>query len=300
MPVLVGPKSEGQKFPGAVYTLCIEAMMQDGKALQAGTSHFLGQNFSKAFDVQFTTEEGKREFPWATSWGASTRLIGGLIMTHSDDNGLVVPPRLAATHVVICPLGKGEAERAPCLAAADKLAAELRALPRDDFYGYQPLSVKIDNDMKNMPGHRFAEWELRGVPVRVEIGPKDIEKNACVLARRDIPGKDGQKMGVPRDGAAHQVDGLLREIQKNLFDRAKKFRDANMRTANTYDEFKKLIEEPGFIWAHWDGTRETEDRIQEETKATIRVIPFDGPKEPGQCIVTGKPSARRVVFARAY
>jgi prolyl-tRNA synthetase len=300
MPVLVGPKSEGQKFPGAIYTLCIEALMQDGKALQAGTSHFLGQNFSKAFDVQFTTEEGKRDYPYATSWGASTRLIGGLIMTHSDNNGLVVPPRLAPTHVVICPLGKGEAERAPCLAAAEKLAAALRALPPDDFYGYQPLSVKIDNDMKNMPGHRFAEWELRGVPVRVEIGPKDIEKSACVLARRDIPGKEGKTMGVPLDGAARQIDILLRDIQKNLFERSKKFRDANMRTANSYDEFKKVIEEPGFIWAHWDGTRETEDKIQEETKATIRVIPFDGSKEPGQCIVTGKPSARRVVFARAY
>src|SRR5215211_1427866 len=281
MPVLVGPKSEGQKFPGAVYTLCIEALMQDRKALQAGTSHYLGQNFAKAFGVQFTTEEGKRDFAWATSWGASTRLIGGLIMTHSDDNGFVVPPRLAPTHVVICPLGKGEAERAPCLAAAEKLAAALRDLPRDDFYGYQRLNVRIDNDMKNMPGHRFAEWELRGVPVRVEIGPKDIEKNACVLARRDVPGKEGKTLGVPLDGAARQIDSLLREIQKNLFDRAKRFRDANMRTANSYDEFKQLIEEPGFIWAHWDGTRQTEDRIQEETKATIRCIPFDGPKEPG-------------------
>ena len=300
MPVLVGPKSEGQKFPGAIYTLCIEALMQDGKALQAGTSHFLGQNFSKAFDVQFTSEEGKKEYPWATSWGASTRLIGGLIMTHSDDNGLVVPPRLAATHVVICPLGKGEAERAPCLAASEKLAAELRALPRDDFYGYQPLNVKVDNDMKNMPGHRFAEWELRGVPVRVEIGPKDIEKNACVLARRDIPGRDGKTMGVPLDGAAGQIDQLLRTIQCNLFARAEAFRNNNVRTANSYDEFKQLIEQPGFVWAHWDGTRETEDKVQEETKATIRCIPFDGPKESGACMVTGKPSERRVLFARAY
>jgi len=300
MPVLVGPKSEGQKFPGAVYTLCIEAMMQDGKALQAGTSHFLGQNFAKAFDVQFTTEAGTKEFAWATSWGVSTRLIGGLIMTHSDDNGLVVPPRLAPTHVVICPLGKGEAERAPCLAAAEKLAAAIRALPRDDFYGYQPISVKIDNDMKNMPGHRFAEWELRGVPVRVEIGPKDIEKGACVLARRDIPGKDGKTMGVPLDDAPAKIDELLRTIQKNLFDRAKAFRDANLWTANTYDEFKQLIEQPGFVWAHWDGTRATEDKVQEETKATIRCIPFNGPTEPGQCMVTGQPSARRVVFARAY
>lgn len=274
--------------------------MQDGRALQAGTSHFLGQNFSKAFDVQFTTDEGKRDFPWATSWGASTRLIGGLIMTHSDDNGLVVPPRLAPTHVVICPLGKGEAERAPCLAAAEKLAAALRAMPREAFYGYQPLNVKIDNDMKNMPGHRFAEWELHGVPIRVEIGPKDIEKNACVLARRDVPGKEGKTMGVPLDDAPRRIDALLREIQKNLFDRAKACRDAHVRTANSYAEFQQMIDQPGFIWAHWDGTRETEDRIQEETKATIRCIPFDGPTEPGACMVTGKPSARRVVFARAY
>lgn len=299
MPVLVGPKTDGQKFPGAVYTLCIEAMMQDGKALQAGTSHFLGQNFARAFDVQFTGEDGKKELAWATSWGVSTRLVGGLIMTHSDDNGLVVPPRLAPIHVVICPLGK-DAERGPCLAAAEKLAAAIRELPRDDFFGFQPIQVKIDNDMKNMPGHRFAEWELRGVPVRVEIGPKDIEKGACVLARRDVPGKEGKTMGVPLEAAPKQIDELLRAIQKNLFERAKAFRDSNMRTANSYDEFKSMVEQPGFIWAHWDGTRETEDRVQEETKATIRCIPFDGPTDPGTCIFTGKPSTRRVVFARAY
>jgi len=300
MPVIVGPKSDGQKFPGAIYTLCIEALMQDGKALQAGTSHFLGQNFSKAFDVQFTAEDGKREFPWATSWGASTRLIGGLIMTHSDDNGLVVPPRLASTHVVICPMGRSDEERAPCTAAAERLAASLAELPRDDFYGYQPLRVKIDRDTKNSPGHRFAEWELRGVPIRVEIGPKDMEKSACVLARRDIPGKEGKTIGVPLDTAPQQIDQLLREIQKNLFERAKKARDATMRTANSYDEFKQMIEQPGFIWAHWDGTRATEDKIQEETKATIRCIPFEGPKESGICMVTGTPSERRVLFARAY
>lgn len=300
MPVLTGPKSDGQKFPGAVYTLCIEAMMQDGKALQAGTSHFLGQNFAKAFDVTFQNAEGKREHAWATSWGVSTRMIGGLIMTHSDDNGLVVPPRLAPTHVVICPLGKNDAERAPSIAAAEKLAAALRGLPRDDFFNYQPLNVKIDSDFTKMPGFRFAEWELRGVPVRVEIGPKDIEKNACVVARRDIPGKEGKTMGVPLEGAAAHIDKLLREIQQNLFDRAKKFRDANMRSADSYDQFKQMIEEPGFIWAHWDGTRETEDKIAEETKATIRCIPFDRPKEEGKCMVTSKPSAGRVVFARAY
>ena len=312
MPVLVGPKTDGQKFPGAIYTLCIEAMMQDGKALQAGTSHFLGQNFAKAFDVKFTTSDNKKEFAWATSWGVSTRLIGGLIMTHSDDHGLVIPPRLAPTHVVICPLGRNEAERAPCLAAAEKLAAELRALPRNEFFGYEPISVKIDNDMKNAPGYRFAEYELRGVPVRVEIGPKDMEKAACVVARRDVPGKEGKTMGVPIGGAAAHIDGLLRDIQKALFDRAKKMRDSRTVTANTLDEFKQLFPVSGdeekelglddlkFVYAHWDGTRETEDRVQKEFKATIRCIPFDGSAEGGTCIFSGQPSAKRVVFARAY
>ena len=300
MPVLVGPKSDGQKFPGAIYTLCIEALMQDGKALQAGTSHFLGQNFAKAFDVTFQTAEGKREHAWATSWGVSTRLVGGLIMTHSDDNGLVVPPRLAPIHVVICPLGKSDAERGPSIEASEKLAAAIRALPRDDFFGYQPLNVKIDTDFTKMPGFRFAEWELRGIPVRVEIGPKDLEKQACVVARRDIPGKEGKTFGIPLDGAPQHIEKLLREIQQNLFDRAKKFRDANMRSADSYDQFKQMIEEPGFIWAHWDGTRETEEKIAEETKATIRCIPFDRPKEEGTCMVTGQASAGRVVFARAY
>ncbi len=300
MPVLTGPKSDGQKFPGADYTLCIEAMMQDGKALQAGTSHMLGQNFAKAFDVTFQNEQGKREHAWATSWGVSTRLVGGLIMTHSDDNGLVVPPRLAPIHVVICALGKNEAERGPSIAAAQTLAASLRNLPRDDFYGYQPLNVKVDTDFEHMPGYRFAEWELRGVPVRVELGPKDLEKQACVVARRDIPGKEGKTMGVPLDSAADFIDKKLREIQANLFNRAKTFRDSHMRSADSYEQFKQLIEEPGFIWAHWDGTRETEDKIAEETKATIRCIPFDRPKEAGTCMVTGKPSAGRVVFARSY
>ena len=300
MPVVVGPKSDGQKFPGAVYTLCIEALMQDGKALQAGTSHFLGQNFAKAFDVTFQNDKGQREHAWATSWGASTRLIGGLIMTHSDDHGLVVPPRLAPVHVVICPLGKNDAERIPSVQAAEKLASALRALPRDDFFGYQPLNVRVDSDFTKMPGFRFAEWELRGVPVRVEIGPKDIEKQACVIARRDVPGKEGKTMGIPLDGAAAHIDKLLRDIQRNLFERARKFRDDSMRTANTYDEFKRLIEEPGFILAHWDGTRETEDQIAADTKATIRCIPFNRSIEDGKCMVTGKPSTGRVIFARAY
>ncbi len=300
MPVLVGPKSEGQKFPGAVYTLCIEALMQDGKALQAGTSHFLGQNFSKAFDVTFQNEKGQREFAWATSWGVSTRLIGGLIMTHSDDAGLVLPPRLAPVHVVICPLGKSDVERAPAVAAAQKLADDLRARPRDEFFGYEPIAVKVDLDFDKSPGWRFAEHELRGVPVRVELGPKDMEKRSCVLGRRDRPGKDGKEIGVPLEQAADRIDALLRDIQGNLFAKARTFRDRSTRTAESYDQFKSMIEEPGFIWAHWDGTRETEDRIQQETKATIRCIPFDGSTDAGRCIVTGAPSPRRVVFARAY
>jgi prolyl-tRNA synthetase len=300
MPVLVGPKSDGQKFPGAVYTLCIEAMMQDGKALQAGTSHFLGQNFAKAFDVKFTSMENKEEYAWATSWGVSTRLIGGLIMTHSDDNGLVIPPRLAPTHVAICPLGKNDAERAPCIAAAEKLAASLRGKPRNEFYSYEPIGVKVDTNFDKQPGYRYAEYELRGVPVRVEIGPKDLEKQACAVARRDVPGKEGKTFGIPLDGAADHIDNVLRDMQTSLFNKAKKYRDDGMKTANSYDEFKQLIEGGGFVWAHWDGTRETEDRIQEETKSTIRCLPFDGPAESGACMVTGQPSAKRVVFARAY
>jgi prolyl-tRNA synthetase len=300
MPVFVGPKSEGQKFPGAVYTLCIEALMQDGKALQAGTSHFLGQNFAKAFDVTFQNTQGQREFAWATSWGVSTRLIGGLLMTHSDDQGLVIPPRLAPLHVVICPLGQTDAERSNSIAAAEKLAGEVRAIPRDVFFGYEPIHVKVDVDFEKSPGWRFAEYELRGVPVRVELGPKDLDKQSCVLGRRDRPGKEGKEMGVPLASAASRIDQLLREMQTSLFQRAKAFRDANIRTADTYSHFKTLIEEPGFVWAHWDGTRETEDRIQQETKATIRCIPFDGPQTPGTCMVTGAPSARPVLFARAY
>src|SRR5262245_37656077 len=251
MPVLTGPKSEGQKFPGAVYTLCIEAMMQDGRALQAGTSHFLGQNFAKAFDVTFQNQQGQREFAWATSWGVSTRLVGGLVMTHSDDNGLVIPPRLASTHVVICPLGRNDAERAPAIAEAEKLANALRSIPRDDFLGYEPIQVKLDTLFDKQPGFRFAEHELRGVPVRVELGPKDLEKLACVVARRDVPGKEGKQMGVPLNNAAQHIEKLLREIQQSLFNRAKTFRDQNTRPVDTYDEFKKLIEEPGFLLAHW-------------------------------------------------
>jgi prolyl-tRNA synthetase len=301
MPVLVGPKSEGQKFPGAVYTLCIEAMMQDAKALQAGTSHFLGQNFAKAFDVQFQNEKGQREFAWATSWGVSTRLIGGLIMTHSDDQGLVLPPRLAPIHAVIVPIYKTAEERSSVLAAANKLAAEVRELPLREWLNYEPVTVKVDDREQYQPGFKFNEWELKGIPVRVELGPKDIAKGACVLARRDLPGKEAKEMGVPLTGAAARIGEMLKAMQQALFDKAKAFREANTRAVDSYDEFKKLIDNPGgFLWAHWDGTRETEDRIAAETKATIRCIPFDRKPEPGKCILTGKPSPGRVVFAKAY
>jgi prolyl-tRNA synthetase len=300
MPVLTGPKSEGQKFPGAVYTLCIEALMQDGKALQAGTSHFLGQNFAKAFDVQFLNDKQQLEYAWATSWGVSTRLIGGLIMTHSDDQGLVCPPRLAPTHVVICPLGKTEQERRASQNAGEQLAAALRALPREDFFGYEPISVKVDTMYDKQPGYRFAEYELRGVPVRVEIGPKDLEKQACVIGRRDRPGKEGKQMGIPLTEAPSLIGDLLKDIQRSLYQRAKDYRDRMIRNVDSFDEFKREIERGGFLMAHWDGTRETEDRIQEETGATIRCIPFDQPKETGRCVLTGRPSNVRVAFARAY
>jgi prolyl-tRNA synthetase len=303
MPVLTGPKSEGQKFPGAVYTLCIEAMMQDKKALQAGTSHFLGQNFSneKAFDVKFQNQEGKLEYAWATSWGVSTRLVGGVIMTHSDDQGLVVPPRLAPIHVVIVPIFRKEEERKAVLEAAQQLAASLRSLPADPWLNYEPLGVKVDDRDQYQPGYKFNEWELKGVPVRVELGPKDLAKSACVLARRDLPGKEAKEMNVPLAAVPQRIGAMLRAMQQDLLDRARKFRDANSFEVNSYDEFKQKIEEPGgFLWAHWDGTRATEERIANETKATIRCIPFNRPKEAGNCMVTGRPSEGRVVFARAY
>jgi prolyl-tRNA synthetase len=301
MPVLVGPKSEGQKFPGAVYTLCIEAMMQDRRALQAGTSHFLGQNFAKAFDVKFQNASGQQEYAWATSWGVSTRLIGGLIMTHSDDQGLVIPPRLAPLHAVIVPIFRKEEERQAVLAAAERLKSALQDLPRDPWLNYEPLAVKVDDRDQFNPGFKFNEWELKGVPVRVELGPKDLANNACVLARRDLPGKEAKQMGVPLNEAPARIVAMLKVMQTDLFERARKFREANTYQVNSYDEFKKQIEEPGgFLWAHWDGTRETEDRIAAETKATIRCIPFNRPKEEGKCMVTGKPSQGRVVFAKAY
>jgi prolyl-tRNA synthetase len=301
MPVLTGPKSEGQKFPGAVYTLCIEAMMQDRRALQAGTSHFLGQNFARAFDVKFQNQDGKLEYAWATSWGVSTRLVGGVIMTHSDDQGLVVPPRLAPIHVVIVPIFKKPEEKQATVGAAQQLAQALRDLPADPWYGYEPLTVKVDDRDQYQPGFKFNEWETKGVPVRVELGPKDLAQNACVLARRDMPGKESKQMGVPLAEAPVRITALLRQIQANLFERARKYRDEATCEVNSYDEFKQKLEDPGgFLLAHWDGTRETEDRIAAETKATIRCIPFNRAKEEGACMVTGKPSAGRVVFAKAY
>jgi prolyl-tRNA synthetase len=301
MPVLTGPKSEGQKFPGAVYTLCIEAMMQDRRALQAGTSHFLGQNFAKAFDVKFQNQAGQIEHAWATSWGVSTRLIGGLIMTHSDDQGLVVPPRLAPIHVAIVPIFRKPEERQATCEAAQQLAAALRALPPDPWYNYEPLTVVVDEREQHQPGYKFTEWEIKGVPVRVEIGPKDLAQNACVLARRDVPGKEGKQMGVPLAGAPARIVELLREIQANLYERARKYRDENSCEVNSYAEFKQKLEEPGgFLWAHWDGTAATEERIAAETKATIRCIPSTRAEEKGKCILTGEPSAGRVVFAKAY
>jgi prolyl-tRNA synthetase len=301
MPVLVGPKSEGQKFPGAVYTLCIEALMQDKKALQAGTSHFLGQNFAVPFDVKFQNAQGQLEFAWATSWGASTRLIGGLIMTHSDDQGLVLPPRLAPIHVVIVPIFKTPEEKTAVLEAARRLADAVRELPLRDWLNYEPVVVRVDDREQFQPGFKFNEWELRGVPVRVELGPKDLAKSACVLARRDLPGKEAKEMNVPLAGAPVRIGQMLQEMQRALFEKARAFRDASMLEVNSYDEFKQKIEEPGgFLLAHWDGTRETEDRIAADTKATIRCIPFALKKEAGKCMVTGKPSEGRVVFAKAY
>jgi prolyl-tRNA synthetase len=300
MPVLVGPKSDGQKFPGAVYTLCIEAMMQDKRALQAGTSHFLGQNFSKAFDVKFQTAQGQQEYPWATSWGVSTRLVGGLIMTHSDDQGLVLPPRLAPIHVAIVPIGKKPEEKTATLEAAKKLAAAIRDLPADPWFGYEPISVKVDDREQHQPGYKFAEWELKGCPIRVELGPKDIEKSACVLARRDMPGKEAKMFGVPLTEAPMKIVSLLKEMQTALYEKAKKYRDENLFEVDSYDDFKSRIDGGGFFLAHWDGTRATEDKIAAETKATIRCIPFDRKKEAGKCIVTGAPSEGRVVLAKAY
>jgi prolyl-tRNA synthetase len=286
MPVVKGIKTANERFAGADETYCIEALMQDGKALQAGTSHFLGQNFAKAFDVKFLNENNQQEFVWATSWGVSTRLMGGLIMTHSDDEGLVLPPKLAPVQVVIVPIPKPT----PAIdEAAQKIMAALKA---------KGISVQYDQDMKNRPGFKFAEHELRGVPVRLGIGERDLANGQVEVARRDTKEKSSQNL----DGIDRYIEDLLVEIQQNLFNRAAAFRSEQTRQVDKFDDFKSLIDSdmPGFISAHWDGTTETELKIKELTKATIRCIPMEGDKEPGQCVLTGKPSVQRVLFAKAY
>ncbi len=288
MPVVKGRKSESERFAGAVDTLCIEAMMQDGKALQAGTSHFLGQNFAKAFDVKFASKEGVNDYVWATSWGVSTRLMGALIMTHSDDKGLRLPPMLAPIHVVIVPIYKGIEQLDQIHEKVKPLMQELKA---------KGITVKFDGDDTKRSGWKFAEYELKGVPVRIALGPKDMENGTIEVARRD----NGTKETIALEGSAAHIEQLLKDIQNSLFQEALE-RKTNLTTVvNSYEEFKTLLDEKGgFFAAHWDGTAETEEKIKAETKATIRCIPLDAPEEDGVCMVTGKPSKRRVLFARAY
>ena len=287
VPVVKGVKSANERFAGALDTFTIEAMMQDGKALQSGTSHFLGQNFAKAFDVTFMNKENKPEYVWATSWGVSTRLMGALIMTHSDDNGLVLPPRLAPLQVVIVPIYKTDEDLARISAKAEPLVASLRS---------KGISVKYDDADNKRPGFKFADYEVKGVPVRLALGMRDLENGTVELFRRDTL----EKESVAFDGIEERIVYLLDDIQNNLFRKALEQRERMTTTADTYEEFKEKIENGGFILAHWDGTPETEEKIKEETKATIRCIPFDGDKTPGVCMVTGKPSAQRVLFARSY
>ncbi len=287
VPVVKGVKSANERFAGALETYTIEAMMQDGKALQSGTSHFLGQNFAKAFDVKFINKENTLEYVWATSWGVSTRLMGALIMTHSDDNGLVLPPHLAPIQVVIVPIYKNAEQLAEISKTVEPLVKELRDLG---------ISVKYDDADNRRPGFKFADYELKGVPVRLAIGARDIENGTVEVMRRDTL----EKQTEPLEGIAARVKDLLEEIQDNIFRKALAHRQEMTREVDTYEEFKKEIEKGGFIMAHWDGTPETEEKIKEETKATIRCIPLDGDKTPGVCMVTGKPSKQRVVFARNY
>jgi prolyl-tRNA synthetase len=288
MPVIKGIKSANERFAGADETYCIEALMQDKKALQAGTSHFLGQNFAKAFDVKFTDKSGKQDYVWATSWGVSTRLMGALIMTHSDDEGLVLPPLLAPIQVVIVPIYKSEEDLNMIREVANKITGILKT---------KGISFKFDDDDQKRPGWKFAEYEVKGVPVRIALGPRDIANNQAEVARRDTK----EKTTVSLDGIEDYIENLLEEIQTNLFVRAKKMRDESICEVNSYDEFKEVLKnQGGFILAHWDGTPETEDKIKAETQATIRCLPFDFPIEAGTCMVTGKPSIRRVLFAKAY
>ncbi|WKW45535.1 proline--tRNA ligase [Myroides sp. JBRI-B21084] len=288
IPVIKGVKTETERFAGADDTYTIEALMQDGKALQAGTSHFLGQNFAKAFDVKFTNKEGKQEYVWATSWGVSTRLMGALIMTHSDDNGLVLPPKLAPIQVVIVPIHRTDEQLQQIGDKADELIAEFKK---------KGISVKYDDRDTQKPGFKFAEWELKGVPVRIAIGPKDLENGTFEVARRDTLSKEV----VAASDAVNYIENLLNEIQNNLFSKALNFREENITEVNSFDEFKEVLNtKGGFLLAHWDGTAETEERIKELTKATIRCIPMDQKPEEGKCVFTGNPSKGRVLFAKAY
>lgn len=286
LPVIKGVKTESERFAGAVDTYCIEAMMQDGKALQSGTSHFLGQNFAKAFDVKFANKEGKEEYVWGTSWGVSTRLMGALIMAHSDDDGLVLPPRLAPIQVVIVPIYKTDEDLNRIREKADEIIKELKK---------NHITVKFDDRDTHKPGWKFAEYELKGVPVRLAIGPKDLEKGTVEIARRDTKEKSFHDI----ENTSEIIINLLNEIQENIFKKAKSFREENTREADNYEDFKQLVEQ-GFVYAHWDGTAETEEKIKEETKATIRCIPLDQKIEEGTCIYSGKPSKGKVLFAKAY
>lgn len=288
LPVIKGLKSESERFAGALETYCIEGLMQDGKALQAGTSHFLGQNFAKAFDVKFATKEGKQEYVWGTSWGVSTRLMGALVMAHSDDEGLVLPPRLAPIQVVIVPIYKTDEEQQKIAEVAENLKKSLKK---------KRITVKFDDRDTHKPGFKFAEWELKGVPLRIAIGPRDLENGTIELARRDTK----EKQTVNIEGIESIIEDTLELIQENIYKKAKDFRTENTYEVNTYEEFKSQLEKTGgFISAHWDGTAETEEKIKEETKATIRCIPLDAKEESGKCIYSGKPSNKRVLFAKAY
>ncbi len=288
VPVIKGVKSANERFAGAEETYCIEALMQDGKALQAGTSHFLGQNFAKAFDVKFSDKNNSLDYVWATSWGVSTRLIGGLVMTHSDDQGLVLPPRIAPIQVVIVPIYKGDEQKAILDEKVNAMVASFKAAG---------IRVKYDDSDNQRPGWKFAEYELKGVPVRIAVGPRDLENNQVEIARRDTK----EKTTISMDGLTETVHNLLSEIQSNLFNRAKQYRDEHITKADTWDEFVNILDtKAGFVAAHWDGTPETEEKIKELTKATIRCIPLDNVLEAGKCILSGNPSTQRVLFARAY
>jgi prolyl-tRNA synthetase len=288
IPVIKGLKTETERFAGAEETYCIEALMQDGKALQAGTSHFLGQNFAKAFDVKFANAEGKQEYVWGTSWGVSTRLMGALVMTHSDDKGLVLPPSLAPVQVVIVPIFKTDDEFTVISTVVDELVLQLRKLN---------IAVKFDNRTTQKPGFKFAEWELKGVPIRIAIGPKDLENGTYEVARRDTLTKEV----ISKEGIVNSISVLLAQIQTDMFDKALNYRNSHITEVNSFDEFKEVLESKGgFISAHWDGTPETEEKIKDLTKASIRCLPLDRVNESGSCVFTGNPSTRRVLFAKAY